>query len=252
MDLKRGLTFPTLDPQWIVKVLIGTLISFIPILNFVGIGYSLDVTRNVSHGQETPLPEWNDFGGQFIRGFLAVIIQLLWALPLLVLSCPLLLVFVASLDPETGQVSGGGGVLLACLPFLILIGAVALSPFFMAATTRFAITNQFSEAMPGPVIREVRGNFRPLAHDPRGRDRRGGAGRRDPVLHLWPRLAADYSADLLHATGHGALVRAGAPAVHGWSCHAAKHGIVLAEGNGRSGHAVDERYRAGADHYRRP
>lgn len=161
MDLKRGLTFPTLDPQWIVKVLIGTLISLVPILNFVSVGYSLDVTRNVNNGQETPLPEWNDFGGQFIRGLLAVIIQFIWSLPLLVLVCPFIFTIIGSIDVETNQLTGAGGAAIACLPILIIVGALVLSPFIMAANTRFAITNQFSEAMPGPVIREVRGNLRP-------------------------------------------------------------------------------------------
>lgn len=161
MDLKRGLTFPTLDPQWIVKVLIGTLISLVPILNFVGVGYALDVTRNVNNGQETPLPEWNDFGGQFIRGLLAVIIQFIWSLPMIVLICPFIFMTIGSIDAETGQLSGAGGAAIACMPILIIIGALVLAPFIMAANTRFAITNQFSEAMPGPVIREVRSNLRP-------------------------------------------------------------------------------------------
>lgn len=161
MDLKRGLTFPTLDPQWIVKVLIGTLISFVPILNFVAVGYSLDVTRNVNNGQETPMPEWNDFGGQFIRGLLAVIIQFIWSLPLLVLACPLIIPIISAANSDSGELSAGAGAIIACVPILIIVGALVLAPFIMAANTRFAITNQFSEAMPGPVIREVRSNLRP-------------------------------------------------------------------------------------------
>ena len=161
MDLKRGLTFPTLDPEWITKILIGTLISLVPFLNFVAVGYALDVTRNVNNGRETPLPEWNDFGGQFVRGLLAVIIQFLWALPLMVLACPLMFIAIASTNPETGDLNTGGGIALACLPILFIVGALVLAPFIMAANTRFAITNQFSEAMPGPVLREVRGNLRP-------------------------------------------------------------------------------------------
>lgn len=161
MDLKRGLTFPTLDPQWVVKVLIGSLISLVPFLNFVGIGYALDVTRNANNGQETPLPEWNDFGNQFIRGLLAVIIQFLWTLPLALLACPLLIPMISAINSESGELGPGMTTIAACVPILILVGALVLTPFIMAATTRFAITNQFSEAMPGPVLREVRGNLRP-------------------------------------------------------------------------------------------
>jgi hypothetical protein len=161
MDLKRGVTFPTLDPQWVVKVLIGTLISFVPILNFVAIGYAMDTSRNVYHGRETPLPEWNDFGGQFIRGLLGAVIQFVWSIPLLLLTCPFIFTIISSIDPETGALNAAGGVAFVCLPLLIVLGALVLAPFIMTALTRYAVTNQFSEAMPGPVLREVRSSIRP-------------------------------------------------------------------------------------------
>lgn len=161
MDLKRGLTFVTRDPEWIGKVLIGTIISLIPIVNFTAVGYSLDVTRNVHNERETPLPEWNDFGSQFIRGLLTVIIQFIWSLPLLVLSCPLMIPVISAANSENGEISGGAAAFALCLSILILVGVVLLIPLTMAATTRFAVTNQFSEAMPGPVIREVRSNWKP-------------------------------------------------------------------------------------------
>ena len=161
MDLKRGLTFPTRDPQWIVKVLIGTLISFVPILNLVAVGYALDTSRNVYHGRETPLPEWNDFGGQFMRGLLSAIIQVLWSLPLLLLACPLIVTIIGSIDSETGSLTTGGGAAVACLSILLVLAWLVLTPLIMTAATRYAVTNQFSEAMPGPVLREVRGNLRP-------------------------------------------------------------------------------------------
>ena len=67
MNLGRGLRFPLDDPQWLPKVLIGTLVSLVPILNVAGVGYMLDVTRNVVAGRETPLPEWDNFGDKFVR-----------------------------------------------------------------------------------------------------------------------------------------------------------------------------------------
>ncbi|HEX6291992.1 MAG TPA: DUF4013 domain-containing protein [Herpetosiphonaceae bacterium] len=161
MDLKRGLSYPTLDPEWVVKVLIGTLISIIPILNFVAIGYTMDTTRNVYHGRDTPLPEWNDFGGQFIRGFLGTVLQFLWGLPLLLLACPLIFILVGSIDPSTGEPTAASGAVIACLPIAIILGVLVLSPFMMAAFTRYAVTDRFSEAMPGPVLREVSSAPRP-------------------------------------------------------------------------------------------
>ncbi len=163
MDLGRGLTFATHDAEWLKKVAIGTLISFVPILNFAATGYSMDVLRNVSQGRETPLPEWNNLGEQFVRGLLGTIVQFLWSMPIMILGCPLF--FIATLT--AAQTSNGdepgalAGVAFGCVGLLMALGALALAPFTMAAYTRYAITNQFSEALPGPVLREVRSSFRP-------------------------------------------------------------------------------------------
>lgn len=163
MDFKRGLTFVTQDQNWLSKVGVGTLISLVPILNFAGIGYSMDVTRNVAQGRETPLPEWSDLGNQFVRGLLGTVVQFLWSLPILLVACPLYAVVLTGVaaTSQGEDVGTGGSLAIAGVGLLIALGALALAPFTMVAFTRYAITNSFSEAMPGPVLREMRGHFRP-------------------------------------------------------------------------------------------
>lgn len=163
MDLKRSLTFPTQDPNWLTKVGIGTLISLVPIFNLTAHGYSMDTLCTVYQGRETPLPEWNDLGNQFVRGLLGVVIQFLWSLPILIVACPLYAVAIgiAASTSSGDEMSSVGGLLVICAGLLVLVGSLVLAPLIMVAYTRFAVSNNFAEALPGPVLREIRGHFRP-------------------------------------------------------------------------------------------
>lgn len=162
MDFGRGLRYPLQDPNWGSKVLIGTLISFVPILNFAATGYVADVTRNIVAGRETPLPEWDRLGENFVRGFLTVVIQFLWALPLLLLLCPLFLVAgIGGMFDPSQEPSGALIAFSFCLWGVYIIGALILAPLSLVGQVRFFVTNNFSEALPGPVLRQIRGNWRP-------------------------------------------------------------------------------------------
>lgn len=47
MDFGRAISYIRQDPSWLIKVLLGSIITIVPLLNFAALGYSLDVTRNV-------------------------------------------------------------------------------------------------------------------------------------------------------------------------------------------------------------
>jgi hypothetical protein len=81
MDIGRSFTFMFDDKDWLKKIAIGGLVTLVPILNFVSLGYALRVLRRVSDGQELPLPEWDDWGGDFIRGLLAAVAVFIYSLP---------------------------------------------------------------------------------------------------------------------------------------------------------------------------
>jgi hypothetical protein len=159
MDFGRGLRFPFGDQQWVSKVLIGTLISLVPILNLAATGYMLDVTRAVVGGRDTPLPEWDNLGEKFVRGLIGVLIQFLWTLPVLIFACPMALIAVAgSAGSPDGELSAGAGVAMGCVGVLIALASLALTPIVYVALSRYAVTNNFNEALPGPVLRQLRGN----------------------------------------------------------------------------------------------
>ena len=63
MDIGRSFTFITEDKEWWQKVLLGGLLSLIPIVGqFYAVGYSIQVLKATIEGREIPLPETVLFG----------------------------------------------------------------------------------------------------------------------------------------------------------------------------------------------
>jgi len=65
MDVGKAFGYVFEDKNWLIKLLIGGILLFIPVVNFIPIGYALTALRNVAEGKESPLPEWDDWGGYF-------------------------------------------------------------------------------------------------------------------------------------------------------------------------------------------
>jgi len=81
MDIGRSFTYMFDDEHWLRKIGLGGLVMLVPILNFVGLGYSIRALRNAREGRELPLPEWDDWGDDFIRGLLISVALLIYSLP---------------------------------------------------------------------------------------------------------------------------------------------------------------------------
>ncbi len=67
------------------KLVIGCLLNIIPIVNLFATGYLLKVAK-MTMMRKNDLPEWQDWGDLFVKGLLAVVIGLLYAIPLLVVA----------------------------------------------------------------------------------------------------------------------------------------------------------------------
>lgn len=160
MSLGRGLRYIFADPNWIVKVLIGSLLTLVPILNFAATGYMFEVVREVAAGRDTPLPEWNNFGDKLLRGFIGAVIGFLWTLPVLILACPMgIIAGVSGSNAPDGTPSTSASLAIGCLGILVLMVSLALTPLALAAQARYAVTNDFSAALPGAVLQQVRSNL---------------------------------------------------------------------------------------------
>ena len=104
MDIGRALTFYTEDERWIEKTAIGTgvillsiLLSFI-LVGVVGflivMGYGVRLLQNVRDDVSPVLPEWDQWGDDLSRGFKLFVVQLIWALPIILIVVPITIVTI--------------------------------------------------------------------------------------------------------------------------------------------------------------
>ncbi|MFN3980211.1 MAG: DUF4013 domain-containing protein [Caldilinea sp.] len=120
MDFVKALTFITDDPRWKEKVAIGAalgLLSFLIVPVFIMIGYSLRLMQNIRDGNQLPLPEWDDWSGDLVRGFKLFVVYLVWALPLILVSIPMTI----------GGVMADSDSFVRTLGITIVVGATCLT-----------------------------------------------------------------------------------------------------------------------------
>jgi len=73
IDPVRAFQFSFEDNSWVAKFAITIVLAIIPFVGwFIIAGYMLRVTRNIIFGIET-LPEYDDWGGDLTRGFIAAV-----------------------------------------------------------------------------------------------------------------------------------------------------------------------------------
>jgi len=86
MNWGKSFTYIFDDKDWVTKVLIGGVLSLVPIVNLVVVGYALKALKNVAEGGEQPLPAWDDFGEYFVQGLVSTLATLVWALPIIIIG----------------------------------------------------------------------------------------------------------------------------------------------------------------------
>ena len=160
MDIGRAFTYATDDNNWITKVLLGGIISLIPIINLAVPGYFLEIIRNVSQKQETPLPEWGDFGSMWVRGLLFSIILFIYNLPaILIAGFGIIPIVLSALAQHQGDVitAVAGGMFFFFLAGLWFILIALITPGIAIA---YAITGSFGEAFSvGKIISLITNNI---------------------------------------------------------------------------------------------
>ena len=159
MDMQRALGFPFDDENWIVKFVVGSLMSLVGVvLPFILIGYQVNVARSVLRGKKRPLPGPDNVGEVIADGLMAFIAGLIYAIPAIVIGC--MLAFAGGLLGN----SDVGGTLFLCLSccltiFVILYGIVAAALYWMGVI-RYAETGNFSEFLQfSDLWEDVRSNY---------------------------------------------------------------------------------------------
>ncbi len=90
MDIAKAFTYFQEDENWQNKVIITLVLGLIPIVNLAVIGWMLDLIRNMLDGQERPMPDWDNLGGQIgdrlMAGLMTVIAGVIYMAPLIVFA----------------------------------------------------------------------------------------------------------------------------------------------------------------------
>ncbi len=83
MDVGKSIGYVFEDKKWTEKLLIGMLVSIVPIVNFALFGWVAEIMQNVSQRRSEPLPTWENFGGKFVKGLILFVVGLIYSLPAL-------------------------------------------------------------------------------------------------------------------------------------------------------------------------
>jgi len=155
MDYVKSITFVFDDPRWKEKVLWGgglvllsSLLSviIIGVLGFIILaGYGVRLMQNVRDGKEFPLPEWDDWGGDFVRGLKYVVVGLVYAIPLIVFTIPVAIGGALTDNGGAGEFMGASILFCgSCLMILYGIFVFLASPGF---TIAFATDENISSGL---------------------------------------------------------------------------------------------------------
>ena len=158
IDFSRSIKHPFEDPAWAKKLGIGALVNLVPILNFASAGYLVAHLRNVSRNQDAPLPDWNNLSDYFADGLKQFVVGLVYASPLLLLTCVVYGAFFAialtggsesgrNMDAAMNRAMEQFGPAFICL--FCLIGLLSLVYGFLspAITIQFARTGSIGACL---------------------------------------------------------------------------------------------------------
>lgn len=146
MDFAKAFTFVFEDADWLKKIGVMALISLIPIVGtLVLIGYALETAQRVIRQDPVALPDL-DFGAQLSLGFKGFLINLVYAIPLLILYLPVMIATISTANSDSGNISPIMGVLMFCCGGLMFLYGIAMAVALPAANGNFLATGQMSSA----------------------------------------------------------------------------------------------------------
>ncbi len=143
------------DPEWLPKLLMGTLftlLSFFVIGTIWVTGYVVGIVRRRVRDEPRPLPDWSDLRGLFENGLKAWFVAIVHVFPLLLLT----LLFVLALGGTMGVLESARRTpaeiqvtfvlfVLTAYVFFMLVG-LALMLYLPAAFVRFVVIDRLSAA----------------------------------------------------------------------------------------------------------
>ena len=159
MNFTKAFTYIFDDPRWLEKLVIPLLVTLIPVIGWmVAAGYLLRVTRNVAEHQVEPLPEL-EFGADLSRGFKVFVANLLYGLPIVVVST--LLFLPLGLSGNSGSTNFFAIALAIFGGLLILLYALFVAIIMPAVNANLAVKEQIGAAFEfKEIFRMIGNNFK--------------------------------------------------------------------------------------------
>ena len=168
MDIGKSFGYVFDDEEWITKILIAAGILLLGIFFFwllfipsiiaallLG-GYGVEITRRVIRGDTEVLPKWDNWGELLVDGLKAWIIEIIYALPIIVLGV-CLSIPLGILSEEAQEASA---LLSVCLSGIYFLWGIAMGLLLPAAIAMFVAEEEVSAAFRfGDVFGLVRDNF---------------------------------------------------------------------------------------------
>ena len=155
LELSRTLTFFFEDPDWVQKLLIGSLFALLSpfLIGTVFIaGYAVALARNTMRGATPLLPEWDDLQAIFIDGLKGVAISLAHKLPVFILIFMTCLALFGGIFLHSGERAVPEDFLYFGLPallagwFVVFVLSFAILVYVPAAFVRFVQTDRLGAA----------------------------------------------------------------------------------------------------------
>ena len=141
MDIGKAFKYMFDDEDWLKKIAIGGVLNIIPVVNFIPFGYGLRQLKNVSQGRDLPLPEWDDFGGDFMRGLIVFVGGLIYILPVILLQI-LAVIIGAVASGSSSEASGVGALCASALSCLMVLYGIAMMVWLPAAILKHVETGE--------------------------------------------------------------------------------------------------------------
>lgn len=136
MDIGKAFKYMFDDEGWLKKIAIGGVLNIIPVVNFIPLGYGLRQLKNVSQGRDLPLPEWDDFGGDFMRGLMVFVGGLIYMLPVILLQILAVVIGAVASGSDSGA-SGAGALCASALSCLMVLYGIAMMVWLPAALLKY-------------------------------------------------------------------------------------------------------------------
>lgn len=170
MNLFKGFSYIAKDPAWFKKILIGSVVTAIPIVESISDGYQIQTIKNLREGNPHPLPEWDDIMGFFKQGIgLRIAIYAIYIPTLITSILAIILTFAGIVswfisDSDTiwwiRMTRGAGWILIPLIDIIVLALVPIVLMIVPIMARRMADGESFIALFnPFPTIKIIFTNF---------------------------------------------------------------------------------------------